>query len=654
MENLSTIVGKRAASSLQKVIIITAVIAAILVVGIMVKDNMEKCTSAVDLYTAELDASMQQKLSFIETLANGVSSGAISSEEYYDYVDKMVAMYDDVSAVYVCVPEDGVIYKDGINTYMSGGWIPPEDFIVSERAWFKGAVEAGGLYISAPYVDEQSGDACITMAHIVNTENGKGVAGLDMYMSDLVTLAEGSYVDNNYMMIIAADGTILTNPDEKYALTAEKSVNVADTPYNKVYGKDYKNASISEKKGGNKIAISKKSELSGWTVIYCFSTLPMTFTLIAFVLVVIVAIILSVKFSSKRLVKSITPMFAPLEEVSNSVANITEGNLDYHFVEDMQSLEVNHVTSSLNTTIEGLKYYIDEINDVVSAVANKDLAFSVTGEFRGDYEKIKNSLEQIIAVLNESFAEINAGSDTVRGYADDLAHTSEAVADAATSQSHAIADANAEVNNLAESMSDISRIAEDVEKNAEDTNKRLTAGGQEMEELVKAMDNIINCFEGIANFVTEINNIASQTSLLSLNASIEAARAGEAGRGFAVVAQEIQDLSSNSTNASEKIEEVISQSREAVDHGKMLVERTQKTIEDGINYSVENTKNVTKIADAVENQRRSVDEISARFKEISDMVQNNAASAEENSAIATQLGECAKALSDTVNEFKLR
>ena len=85
-----------------------------------------------------------------------------------------------------------------------------------------------------------------------------------------------------------------------------------------------------------------------------------------------------------------------------------------------------------------------------------------------------------------------------------------------------------------------------------------------------------------------------------------------------------------------------------------MVARTEKTIQDGKELSANNTRMVAEIVEFVDKQRNSTEEILRNLLRISEMVETNAAAAQENSAISTQLGECARILMETINQFNLK
>lgn len=246
LKKLSSNVNEQTYRSIRKLIVaICLFMGTILFVVILlasVRDNVRQ----VKLFTSQVDTSMAEKSAFINTVASAVESGTIQGD-YYDYINKMQAMYPDVSAVYICIKEDGVVYKDGYATYMSGGWVPDDDFVVSERSWFVGAEASDAVFVSEPYVDQQSGNISITLARKIE-KNGQfvGVAGLDMYMDQLVELMQASYDGGNYSFLVSGEGTIITHPDNSLALSTESSQAVSEA-----LGGKYKSAC--EKSLSNKL-----------------------------------------------------------------------------------------------------------------------------------------------------------------------------------------------------------------------------------------------------------------------------------------------------------------------------------------------------------------------------------------------------------------
>ncbi|MDE6627473.1 MAG: hypothetical protein K2K56_14045, partial [Lachnospiraceae bacterium] len=328
LHKLSSNVNKRAGLSIRRIIFGLCLLAGISVLAIIISYTIKDNSKQVQLYSSQIDNTMSEKIAFINTVAAGASSGN-SDLDYYAYVDAMVEQYDDVSAVYVCVKQDGVVYSDGIMTYMSGGWLPGEDFVVSERAWYSGAVNTQGVYVTEPYVDEQSGNICITLSKaIYSGDSIIGVAGMDMYMDDLVTLIENSYNGGNYVFLVSKEGIILTHPDKDIALNTEKGTAISDAlngKYNSVYEKKLATRLIWDYSGGLKFAICNVSETTEWNVI---AVISLTWIIAVIVLIIILTVVLGVvlgQWAKRQLNNGISPMFSPLEELAANVSKISEG-----------------------------------------------------------------------------------------------------------------------------------------------------------------------------------------------------------------------------------------------------------------------------------------------------------------------------------------
>ena len=339
------------------------------------------------------------------------------------------------------------------------------------------------------------------------------------------------------------------------------------------------------------------------------------------------------------------------KEVDGLVQAAIDGDLSHRI--DIVNKDGFFLTlaTGLNDLVSVAESVVNDTARVLNALANGRLTETITADYQGSFEQLKQDSNATVEKLTEIIHNIRDSASAVSTGANEISQGHTDLSQRTESQASNLEETASSMEEMTSAVKQTSENSTHATELAVSASKQAVEGGEVVSRAVAAMDEINQASNKIADIIGVIDEIAFQTNLLALNAAVEAARAGEQGRGFAVVAGEVRNLAQRSAGAAKEIKDLIRDSVDKVNVGTNLVNESGKTLKDIVLSVKRVTDMIEEISIAAKEQSSGIDQVNTSIVQMDEMTQQNAALVEESAAAGEAMAEQSRAMMNLMDFF---
>ena len=505
-----------------------------------------------------------------------------------------------------------------------------------------------GVYNTGVMKSPATGNQVVSMYAPVfdDKKNPIGYVGAALYLSDVAEMFSDTSsmgFDSMYVYTVNGhDGTMIQHPDEEkigqpVENEAVKQILVRISNNEKVepgiisyeFQGQNKYAAYFAGKNNDYITVLTVDEKDVLKEIDKLAGICLVTAIVLMFVFVILALILANK------------MATPLKKLDAFTREIASGNLNANIETSAKVKEINSIIESANVLKTTMKSVLSNIHTSMD-----ELDYNM-GDVDESIEECNNAVSGVSTAIN-------------------------GISDGAFSMSESVQTTAINMENIGDNITNIQASVKSAKENADEVSKISTALRDNLNNLIEANRNTIEISQEVAKGIAESNEavkainmatdvitgIASQTNLLSLNASIEAARAGEQGKGFAVVASEIQTLAEQSTKSAQEIRDIISNLVQKFGISTDLVEKIKDSITiegdvlDNVQGSINDvTCSMNQTSENINDIYGKTNELSIAKDNIINEVSNLSAIAQQNAASCEEATAVIESINDTIEKI---